>query len=420
MIPPKIISFNERFCMTRSIVSMLFVFSLVISSASCQETKKLPSLDDAHSFTEIETYIKAVHAQMESRVTSADELFKRQKSIIELSVAAAEKMIKVAQNDKERETGYKMQIDCLDYQDKFEKETLIQQLAKEQGITEYTPDVAEKIAPLILKADALETEAQKRLITTLEMLKKEDKFPDILHQGQVILFQINTKKLAADFSQEKFEHTKKEAKDWINQGEEQVLLLVLEAIEFKEVTDTNSKIAAQTVSELSAFLKSTECTLSEVKKNELIETLEGRARRMTGADLKLYGKTLDNKDFDWSALRDKYVLVKFTASWCGPCRGEIPGMLDAYEKYHNKGFEIVSVYIWDKLADSKRIVKKEKLPWLTISEELTEKAGQPPQGNAYFIQGVPTMLLVGKDGKVINADIRGQQLKKRLAELLGK
>ena len=145
-----------------------------------------------------------------------------------------------------------------------------------------------------------------------------------------------------------------------------------------------------------------------------------------GEDFNLYGKTIQDEDFVWESLRGKYVLVKFTATWCGPCQGEIPGMLEAYEKYHDKGLEIVSVYIWESRASGKDIekqiegikkfVQQEKLPWIIISEPQTVKANQPPQGETFDIQGVPTMLLIDKEGKVIT-EARGERLKQELKKL---
>lgn len=144
-----------------------------------------------------------------------------------------------------------------------------------------------------------------------------------------------------------------------------------------------------------------------------------------GSDLNLYGRTIDNQNFDWESLRGKFVLVKFTATWCGPCKGEVPGMLDAYKKYHSKGLEIVSVYIWERGADPvktvKQFVEEEKLPWIIISESLSVKAGQPPQGEAFGIEGVgvPTMLLVDKEGKVFAVNTRGTTLQRELQKLFG-
>ena len=142
-----------------------------------------------------------------------------------------------------------------------------------------------------------------------------------------------------------------------------------------------------------------------------------------GSDFHLYGKTLDNEDFDWESLRGKYVLVKFTATWCPPCRLEIPGMLDAYEKYHDKGFEIVSVYIGEgeqnPVAMVRRSVEQAKLSWIIVSEALTEQAGQPPHGEAFGIQTVPTMLFIDKEGKVVSTEARGAQLRQELRKAFG-
>jgi len=137
-----------------------------------------------------------------------------------------------------------------------------------------------------------------------------------------------------------------------------------------------------------------------------------------GSEFPLYGRTLDNEDFDWESLRGKYVLVKFTATWCPPCTAAIPGMLEAYEQYREKGFEIVSVYIGergtDPVATVRRFVEREELPWIILSEALTVQAGQPPQGDAFGIRGVPTMVLVDKEGRVISLDGRYRQELRRV------
>jgi thiol-disulfide isomerase/thioredoxin len=140
-----------------------------------------------------------------------------------------------------------------------------------------------------------------------------------------------------------------------------------------------------------------------------------------GSEFELYGKTIDGEDFDWESLRGKYVLVKFTATWCPPCKMEIPGMLDAYKKYHDKGLEIVSVYIWEQepaaVETVKQHVEKEKLPWIILSESLTKKAGQVSQGEHFNIQSVPTMILIDKEGRIINSQARGKTLQRELEKV---
>jgi thiol-disulfide isomerase/thioredoxin len=148
------------------------------------------------------------------------------------------------------------------------------------------------------------------------------------------------------------------------------------------------------------------------------------SRLALGVDPKLYGKTLDNKEFDWESLRGKYVLVKFTATWCRPCDDMIPLMLENYEKYKDKGLEIVSVYMWqerggdpDPVETVKKNAEEKKLPWIILSEPLSKKAKQPEYENFYNIEGVPTLVLVDKEGKIIYVTVGGILWDRKLAEV---
>jgi len=140
--------------------------------------------------------------------------------------------------------------------------------------------------------------------------------------------------------------------------------------------------------------------------NEVAEAPATQNRTTADAPgFNLYGKTIGNEDFDWASLRGKYVLVKFTATWCPPCEAAIPGMLRLYERYNDKGLEIVSVYVFQREADPvttvRNYVEGKGLPWIILSEELTTRAGQPPQGRTFGISGVPTFFLLDREGEIL-------------------
>ena len=137
--------------------------------------------------------------------------------------------------------------------------------------------------------------------------------------------------------------------------------------------------------------------------NTTVESLAPTAE----PDFNLYGRTIDDDNFNLTSLRGQYVLVKFTATWCPPCERAIPVMLRFYEQYNDKGLEIVSVYVFqtrpgqDPVATVRNYVTQKGLPWIVLSEELTTRAGMPAQGEAFDIQGVPTFFLLDREGKVI-------------------
>ncbi len=113
-----------------------------------------------------------------------------------------------------------------------------------------------------------------------------------------------------------------------------------------------------------------------------------------------------------SCVKDKkYYLVDFWASWCGPCRKEIPNLKKQYALYKDKGFEIVSVSIDKKDEQWKKALKEEQFPW-------PNGVDRNGIADAYKVRAIPAIFLVdGATGKCIAENIRGEELATKLAEL---
>jgi len=154
--------------------------------------------------------------------------------------------------------------------------------------------------------------------------------------------------------------------------------------------------------------------LLDVKK-EMAEAKAARERMMEGKVAPDFSFPTKNGDKNYGPkdFRGKYVLIDFWASWCGPCRQEIPHLKEEYEKYHDKGLEMLSVSIDQSKNAWMKAMRKEKMPWPQVQ---APKAGKDIM-KEYQFSGIPFIVLLDKEGKIVGKNLRGEKLEKLLESI---
>jgi thiol-disulfide isomerase/thioredoxin len=131
---------------------------------------------------------------------------------------------------------------------------------------------------------------------------------------------------------------------------------------------------------------------------------------------------INGKGVSLDQYKGKVLLIDFWATWCGPCRAELPGLRAAYQEFHPQGFEVVSIsldYANRTTPDQYRAwIEKNEMPWRHVYDQ---KDWQGPLVRSYLVTGIPNPLLVGRDGKLVamGEACRGEQLAGSIRKALG-
>lgn len=111
--------------------------------------------------------------------------------------------------------------------------------------------------------------------------------------------------------------------------------------------------------------------------------------------------------------KGKYVLADFWASWCGPCKAEVPNLIKVHNKYAGEKFTVLGVATWDKPEATLKAMEQLGINYPQIMN--AQQAGS----DAYGIQGIPEIILFAPDGTILHRGLRGEKIEKVLKECLG-
>jgi peroxiredoxin len=254
--------------------------------------------------------------------------------------------------------------------------------------------------------------AQQSSTTAAELQALVSKVEDKLRQG---------KKSEAALAPELKEFENLREKHKSEKTEDAAQITFLEAMLYLEVLDNTEK-GSELIQSIKKDFPDTksgqnaDVVLNAIKQQETAKKIQ--LSLTEGAKFPDFEeKDLSGKPLSVSNYKGKVVLIDFWATWCAPCTTEVPNVVKAYEKHHDKGFEIIGISLDQQEGRLKTFIEQNKMNWpqyfdgLGWDNKLVQK---------YGIQKLPSTFLVDGDGKIIARDLRGESLDQALTRALAK
>ena len=125
---------------------------------------------------------------------------------------------------------------------------------------------------------------------------------------------------------------------------------------------------------------------------------------------------IDGKPLSIASRKAKVILIDFWATWCAPCVAELPGIVSIYNKYHDKGFDVIGISLDQEKSAMTSFIKRKKMPW---PQYFDGKIWDNKLAKQYGIFKIPATFLVDSNGKILARDLTAEDLKEMLPKLLG-
>lgn len=270
------------------------------------------------------------------------------------------------------------------------------------------------VAPVFIENASLKVVGDEELTkVVVSGSEANDSYTDYMQRGKAMLENISVA-----------------MSDSENVSQEQVKMLIDElhnlTYECFEENKTNLFGAYLLCSSIAAQMEPTEVIEiiadfpKDIQQMEVVKKCKARAETMLqttegSAYTDVKGVDAEGSEIKLSEVlaKNKYVLLDFWASWCGPCIGEMPHLREAYAEYHDKGFEIFGVSVDDDVDAWKRTMSAHKMTWVNVHD--TDKSA----AMTYAVASIPTNFLIDSaTGKIVAKNLRGEAVVEKLAELL--